>query len=1220
MRQLRSLSLFRHRFVSLIAVLLTVAGVVQAQNAAKPVRLIVRPIENNRTVTLKGNVHPLATPANDHGLAPESLPVERMVLLLNRSAAQQHALLKMSDDLQNSKSPSYHKWLTPVQFGARFGLGDDDLAAVTSWLQSGGFKIEEVSPSRNFITFSGTHTQLKTAFHTELHQYVVEGSPYWANASDPQIPAALAPVIQGFASLNNFPVHPQHTPQKLARRRASTGKRELVRAAGKPKPNYTLSDGFGDFFFGIGPADFATIYNVQPLYDAGFDGTGQTIAVVEDSDLNPADVDYFRSVFGLPAKKLNLIYNGPNPGLTGDEGEADIDVEWAGAVAPGATIDMVASANTTVSQGVFLASMYVVQNNLAPIMSVSFGECELVLGTSGNAFLNELWRQAAAQGITVMVSSGDSGSALCNVGGQTATVGLTVSGIASTPYNVAVGGTDLYGTVTNPTAYWGTISNPTTLESALSYMPETPWNDSCTNPQALPFLQAEGLNDPTTEAVCNDLGVQAELLVVQGGSGGASSCTVSAPLNSPDARDPASCTVGYAKPSWQSGVPGIPVDGARDLPDISLMAGAGFYGTGYVFCQSDATVSTTACDVINEAQVAGGTSFAAPNFAGMLALVEQQTQSRQGNINYILYKLGTTEFANNDTLAQACQSGNVTPGNACTFYDVALGTNAMPCDSGSANCLTQTNGDLFGILSGYNAVAGYDQATGIGTVNAYNMVQNWNSVTSNFLSSLTTLSATGGTAIPYGATLGVNVAVAAAAPATGTPSGDVAILGNSSVPGQQSFANAPLINGQAAITLQQLPVGSYQLSVHYAGDATFAASTSNGVAITVAQAATTASLSASRTTILPGQQVGLFLTVSAQGSGVNPTGTVTVTDTTTGQTLGTGPVAGVAAGGWPTGNGFITVPSGMLSTGTHTIVASYSGDGNYLPSTASSIAVTVAQPFAVGLNPASIDIKAGSTSGNTLTILATPNGNSLLNAGTLSFACQGTLPAGLACAFSTPVAQADGSVASKLTLQLISPLLVKSFASSAKGNSSTPANAPVRYGIPGASAILLLLLARRRRRLASYLGVLALLVAPGLMLSGCGGAGKTAAPTPASPLATMTAMQASSLTPALNSAVTFNATVASTSGGTTPTGSVAFMSGSTTLATVPLANGAASYSTSSLPIGSQSIVAQYAGDTTHSASTSLSTTVDVTYSTNLTVTVQDNAGHTGSANLAVTVD
>ena len=1234
MRQLPFFSPSRRRLNSLIAMLLTVAGLAHAQATARPVgqqvslpvSLIAQPIDSSQMIPLKGNVHPLANPANDRGAAPESLLLEHKVLLLNRPADRRQALLKIVDDQQNSKSSSYHKWLTPSEFGLRFGLGDQDLSAVTSWLESFGFKIETVSAGRNFISFSGTHAQLRSAFRTEIHQYLINGSQYWANAGDPQVPAALAPVIQGFASLNNFPRHSQHTMPKQIRRDPSSGEWKQTGQPGKAKPLFTTSDANGDTLFGIGPSDFATIYNVQPLWNAGIDGAGQTIALVADSDINPADVAYFRSVFGLPAAKLNLIYSGPNPGLNEDESEADIDTEWSGAVAPKATIDLVIAGNTAIAAGIDLAALYIVENNLAPIMSESFGSCELFLGTGGNEFFDELWRQAAAQGITVMISSGDGGSGACDQGQQAAEFGLSVNGIASTPYNVAVGGTDLYGTALAPKTYWSATNKAGTLQSALSYIPELPWNNSCANTQLIAIFQSEGLTDQTTEAACNDPQLQGnpfDLLNTAGGSGGSSACIVSSAVAGTPVAN--SCVVGYAKPAWQSGIPGIPADGARDLPDVSLMAGSGLWGTFYLFCQSDATAGGV-CDVNNALEGAGGTSFGSPAFAGMMALVEQQTQSRQGNINYTLYKLGTAQFANG-SLGKPCQSENVAGGNGCTFYDVDQGTNAVPCFSQfltpAVDCAPAVVTDEIGILAGYDAAPGYDRATGIGTVNALNLVQSWNSVVSAFLPSSTTLAVSGSTTVAYGSTPNVTVTVSAAPPATGTPSGDFAILSNTTIPGNQSVAGASLTNGQATIPLTGLPIGNYKLSAHYAGDATFASGNSNSVAITVTQASSTASITASRGAVLPGQLVSFFLSVSGSGNGVDPTGTATFRDATPGQTLGTTAVSGSAENGSPVGSGFISLSYSAFSIGTHTIQASYSGDQNYLASNATSIAITIAEPFALSLNPTSLNIKANSTGGNTLTVAAAPKGNATLSASSFSFACAGQLPPGLACTFSEPVSQPDGSIASTLTLHLSSPLAPMAHmhrdATAPKGEGGR-SGWPVHYGISGAAAFFMVLAGRRRRRLSRFFGMLALLITSAYMLVGCGGKGTHPITVAPSPAATTTTLQASSLTPTLNSTVTLTAAVSSGSDNSVPTGSVSFLSGTTVLGTAQLTNGAASYSTNSLAIGSQSIVAQYAGDSKSSPSTSLSTTVDVTFSTNLAVTVQDNAGHTSTANLAVTID
>jgi subtilase family serine protease len=371
-----------------------------------------------------------------------------MLLVLKRSPEQEAALRQLLTDQQIKNSANYHQWLTPEQFGSQFGLSDSDLQTATSWLQSHGFQIVNRSRGRIVIEFSGSAGQVKEAFHTEIHKYVVNEEEHWANSTDPEIPSALSPVVAGIASLHNFGRKPMH--------RVAAGfqpQRPRPRRLARPTqmPNSFVATGacssLGIPCNFLGPYDFATIYNVLPLWNATspIDGTGQTIAIVGQSDIYPQDFSNFRQDFGLPAGKLNIIYNGPAPvklASQGDELESDLDVEWSGAVAKGATIDLVASTTTNSTAGVDLSALYIVDNNLAPVMSESYGACELDMGTAGNQFYDQLWQQAAAQGITVFVSTGDSGSAVCDQDTAIATHGLAVNGISSTPYNVAVGGTD----------------------------------------------------------------------------------------------------------------------------------------------------------------------------------------------------------------------------------------------------------------------------------------------------------------------------------------------------------------------------------------------------------------------------------------------------------------------------------------------------------------------------------------------------------------------------------------------------------------------------------------------------------------------------------------------------------------------------------------------------------------------------------------------------------
>jgi subtilase family serine protease len=360
--------------------------------------LITQAIDESKLTVLKGNVHPLAKPLFDLGTAPATLPMERMLLVLKRSPEQESALRTLLDDQQDKRSPIYHKWLTPEQFGRQFGPTDSDIQTITSWLQSHGFQVG-ATKGRTVLEFSGSASQVKDAFHTAIHKYVVNGEQYWANASDPSIPTALTPAVAGVVSLNNFPRKPMNVLVGAFRRDKKTGKAERIGT--KPLLTYPGNDctPAGECY-ALGAYDFATIYNVLPLWNAGTDGTGVTIAIVGETDIQMSDVQSFRALFGLPVNNPNFILNGPDPGIQEDESEADIDVEWSGGVAKGATVDFVVSESTETTYGTDLSAVYIVEQNLAPIMSESYGQCELALGTAGNQFYSALWQQAAAQGIT----------------------------------------------------------------------------------------------------------------------------------------------------------------------------------------------------------------------------------------------------------------------------------------------------------------------------------------------------------------------------------------------------------------------------------------------------------------------------------------------------------------------------------------------------------------------------------------------------------------------------------------------------------------------------------------------------------------------------------------------------------------------------------------------------------------------------------------------------
>jgi hypothetical protein len=900
-------------------------GAVGSASSA-PQTLIKQPVDESRRTVLNGNTHPLARAEYDRGAAPASLPMRRMILVLQRSAEQESALRALLDAQQNKSSPNYRQWLTPEQFGRQFGPADSDLAAVQAWLESHGFQVSAISKGRTTIEFSGTAGQVQDAFHSSIHQYEVNGEQHWANSSEPSIPAALTPAVKGVLSLHNFPRHPQSTVQGTPVR--------ATQGPPAPLPLFTFTSG-KDTYYGLGPTDFATIYNVLPLWNAGIDGTGQTIAIVGETNIHLTDIAAFRSLFGLPAKAPQIILNGPDPGIVGDEPEAVLDVSWSGAVAKNATIDLVVSATTESSLGVDLSALYIVDNNLAPVMSESYGECEATLGNAGNAFYNALWQQAAAQGITVVVAAGDSGSAGCDDfnSEEFASSGLAVSGFASTPYNVAVGGTDFDQTAVTAPNYWSVTNNPTTESSALGYIPETTWNQSCA-----------GLGVGECTFSSNDLNIVA-------GSGGASQCYYRTGNGT--------CLAGNLKPSWQTGA-GVPQDGVRDIPDVSLFASDGFNGSMYIICEGDVGPFgimpglDTPCSLTNETFLGiGGTSASAPAFAGMMALVNQKTSSRQGNANYVLYNLAAQGGVScNSTMAAAT-------GNSCVFYDITKGNNSVPC-TGTLNCGASTT-NTYGIMVDSNgnpawaATTGYDLATGLGSVNANNLVNAWNAAI--FTPSTTTLTNLSPVNLVHGQTVNISAMVAAKS-GSGTPTGSVALM---AVPGGQSLGieSFPLVSGEASGTTTLLPGGTYNVTAHYAGDATFGASDSAPVQVTVGKenSQTTPTLEVYNTTTKTFSSTNtvpygsiLFLrsdVANTAGTACAPNPTQSGVACPTGSVNFTSNGKTFDAGSYTLNTqGYIEDQTAALqftSVGTYSIQEQYSGDASYNPSSgAMTVKVTQA--------------------------------------------------------------------------------------------------------------------------------------------------------------------------------------------------------------------------------------------------------------------------------------
>jgi len=926
--------------------------------AVVPAPQIVNPVNETDLVTLKGNKHPFANARNDRGPVSPELPMTDLILVLSRAPEQQAAFDRFVASQYDPDSQNFHQWLSPEEVGLDFGPSPVDVATVSNWLAGHGFAIGEVSKDRMSIRFSGTAGQVESAFHTEIHHLEVKGVRHIGNMSDPRIPAALTPAVVGVKSLHNFFPRPLHRTGSIVARDSGTGKwrrvasvptysaatSEARRTVARPQFGISVpaSDGNDGYLLeDVAPYDFATIYNILPLWTAGapIDGTGQTIAVAGTSAINAGisvagangqnDVATFRSTFGLPtysASQFTMVSgnNQPltvctdttgtvpyadNPCGTGDLTENSLDVEWAGATAKGANIVLVASYPSSESDdNLYDSESYIVSNKTASIMNVSYGQCELFLGTASNVQYYNLWESASSEGIAVFVASGDGGSSECDDGGDeignpySAQYGLAVNGLASTPYNTAVGGTDFnwcsLASTTECTAapYWNS-ANAANGSSAIGYVPEVPWNDTCANPFTVAFLEGWATNQDYTGSVtdaesgCNfvyndwqtiddNAGVDlAYIIDTVGGGGGASGCVVN------DGNDVSSCVStttstgaafgsiplakdGWPKPSWQAGVAGIPSDEVRDLPDVSFFASDGYLSSSsYLIC-----VSVVAQCVYSDSSEplsleVGGTSVSTPAMAGVMAMIDQNAGSAQGSPNADLYKLAAKQ-----TNSQ-CSAEKATTAGGCLFNDIDTNNNAEPCDYGategdpvqlgilSPGCSVLHSGDQIGILPGYTAGAGYDQATGLGSLNVANVVYAWPIVTGSGTATVTVTPAE--TTLSASSSLSVAVTVASAASGGTTPTGTVSLSG-----GGYTSAFEPLTAGTITFTIpaNSLTIGSDLLTVSYIGDSKYGSATGTAtVTVTASTSSGTFTLSAT--------------TPAAVAPGTSATSTVTVTAT-----------------------------------------------------------------------------------------------------------------------------------------------------------------------------------------------------------------------------------------------------------------------------------------------------------------------------------------------------
>jgi hypothetical protein len=893
---LRSHALFVLALLFATAVTLPVC----AQKTAVHPSLITGAIDENQIVTLKGNLHPAAIAANDRGIVDDDEPTGQVILLLNRAPELEKQLEAMIDQLHNPKSPKYHQWLTAEQFGEQYGLSDTDLKTVTDWLQAKGFTIEDVPPGRTHIVFTGTVGQIRTAFHTEIHKINVHGELHRANMSEPEVPAALAPAIRGFRQLTDFRAKPLLVNQGALKHNSKTGRWERVSTPGVAPAITFIYDPcpptYGSCtFYAVTPQDFYTIYNENPVLSSAINGAGVTIAVLEETAVvNQSDVASFRSQFGLAAYPatpnstqggVNWMY-GPGHGCTAppvstspydEEGEALLDVEWAGAVAPNAIVDFVACKSTggIGSYGIDLAASYVLNYLYSTVSatSLSYGLCEIETGSSGASFYSALGQQGAAEGITHAVSSMDAGSAVCDQNADYATHNISVNAMASTAYNISAGGTDFgdvytsRGYVTSPASTWWNTNDTSPYGSALSYLPEITWGGYCSNPLVASYLQATAnTNFGTTYtpvAICNNANAIADgLLKIKGGSGGVSVYNV--------------------LPTWQS-VYGIGSTGNnnntsttfRNQPDVSLFAANGLWNHFLLYCNSDPSdpfsgVST--CTFSNSADAyalsGGGTSFVAPQLTGLMALIVQKTGQRQGVANYTLYGLaaqeyGTTNAPNTSTLATCSGSAKgAAVGSSCIFRDISNDTPslqtgtitsdiAQPCEFSSVATCWEPSSMTYGITSvgnhpstehdAYVSSPGYDLATGLGSVNISNLVNDWNTLSPGFATS--TANSANPTVIglvPGTTTLTATVTETGrggAAPPAGNVTfyiGSTSGTNLGSAPLTASVSPTNQATGSLLLNSSALQSGANQIIAYFPGDgANDAPSTSSAVTITL---------------------------------------------------------------------------------------------------------------------------------------------------------------------------------------------------------------------------------------------------------------------------------------------------------------------------------------------------------------------------------------------------
>ncbi len=895
---LKPRSAINQRWIAVCAVVLAMAASLFSQSTASPSTprpdRITQPIDNTQVVALHGNVRADLTADRDLGAVEDSLGL-RLYFVLQRSAEQQAALDNLLARQQQPGAPEYHKWLTPQEFGERFGASPTEIAKISAWLEAQGMHVNGVMNNAMFIDFSATARQVREVFHTQLHYYNVQGGKYAANAQDPMIPAALSPVVAGIKGLSKIPRQSHHTkvrrssydPETHRWHRLDTAGSAAGSATGAPagKAGATPADTAGGGEYDVTPQDYYVIYNVNSVFDGGNLGAGATVAVIEQSDFeygtvdpttgaaSGGDVATFRSKFGVLGALNMHVYHGygsvtcNDPGIdpdgTGEEGEAALDAEWANALAPAANLIFM-SCDQKPDQGIDTAMMALIDNDTilkADVLSMSYGTSELLFTTSDYLYQDTLYSQAAGQGQSFFVSAGDSGSDMNDQDmGGTATSGINVNALGSSPNITVAGGTDFadaYDSLKGgrpQSTYWG-ASNSATFENALGYVPETAWNDSCASSIRAAYAGYSGAGycatAPTTPFNYLD--------AVIGGSGGFSKH--------------------YTAPSYQLGITGFS-GSMRALPDIAGFAADGSWGHALIMC--DSYQGQFPCTSLSDFGEAGGTSFVAPTMAGVAGLIVSSTVSRQGLLNTELYALAKAQFTAAATAASCYSNGQTSntavtsslPVEGCIFNDVTSSNNDVPCAAGSTNCYVNSS-EPFGMLSttgtsslavAYNSTPGYDEVTGIGTVNVANLIANWIGSTTTTQSSTTTL-----TASPTTITSSQSTTLTATVTSGTTPvaSGSVNFLGS----GSTALGSCSLSGGSCTLKVNgsQLQTGSNSIAARFLGSGSVAGSTSPSVAVTMTgggvSGSTSYTLTASSLAVSADQGGGARVTLNLASNG-----------------------------------------------------------------------------------------------------------------------------------------------------------------------------------------------------------------------------------------------------------------------------------------------------------------------------------------------------------------